>query len=33
MIEKKSRRKAVYESEEARLAVEDAGEKTPGDNK
>jgi hypothetical protein len=33
MIEKKSGRNTVYESEEARLAVEEAGEKTPGDNK
>src|SRR5215468_7208766 len=33
MIEKKSGRNTVYESEEARLAVEEASEKTPGDNK
>ena len=33
MIEKKSGRNAIYESEEARLAVEETGEKTPGDNK
>ena len=33
MIEKKSGRNTIYESEEARLAVEEASEKTPGDNK
>jgi len=33
IIEKKSGRNVVYESEEARRAVEEAGEKAPGDNK
>jgi hypothetical protein len=33
IIEKKSGRNTVYESEEARRAVEEASEKTPGDNK
>ncbi len=32
-IEKKSGRNTVYESEEARRAVEEAGEKPPGDDK
>jgi hypothetical protein len=32
-IEKKSGRNTVYESEEARRAVEEASEKPPGDNK
>jgi hypothetical protein len=33
IMEKKSGRNTVYESEEARRAVEEASEKTPGDNK
>jgi hypothetical protein len=33
IMEKKSGRNTVYESEEARRAVEEAGEKTPGDDK
>jgi hypothetical protein len=32
-MEKQSGRNTVYESEEARRAVEEASEKTPGDNK
>ena len=33
IMEKKSGRNTVYESEEARRAVDEASEKTPGDNK